>query len=117
MPHSKLEPTSLEEKVKVASFVVIVPVGPESIWVTGGVVSTVKVLVADVASWFPTASSALKVAVWEPSERSEKVFGLAQSANASASILHWTLAVSPAGVPLTVKVAWSVVMVSVGPSR
>ena len=103
------------EKVKVAWLVVMVPVGPESIVVSGAVVSTVKVLVAGVASWFPAASSALKVAVWGPSERPVKVLGDEQSAKGSESIRHWIFAVSEAGVPEKVKVAWLVVMVPVGP--
>ena len=93
----------------------MVPEGPESIVVSGGVVSTVKVLVAGVGSWFPAASSALNSAVWGPSVRPVKVFGLAQSVKGSESIWHWILAVSPAGSPLKVKVAWSVVMVPEGP--
>ena len=64
-----------------------------------------KDLVAGVGSWFPAASSALKLAVWGPSVRPVKIFGLEQSAKGSASIRHWTLAVSPAGSPLKVKVA------------
>ena len=83
--------------------------------VSGAVVSTVKVRVVGVASWFPAASSALKVAVWGPSERPVKDFGEVQSAKGSESILHWTLAVSEAGSPAKVKVAWSVAMVPVGP--
>ena len=69
--------------------------GPESMIVSGAVVSTVKDLVAGVGSWFPAASSALKVAVWGPSERPVKVFGEVQSVKGSVSIRHWILAVSP----------------------
>ncbi len=35
--HSKLEPASLEEKVKVGVLSLVTPVGPESIVVCGGV--------------------------------------------------------------------------------
>ena len=41
--------------------------------------------------------------------------GDVQSAKSPASTWIATLAVSPAGVPLKVKVAWSVAIVSVGP--
>ena len=37
--HSKVEPVSLEEKVKLAEELVNVPEGPESIAVSGGLVS------------------------------------------------------------------------------
>ena len=65
--HSKVLPASVEEKVNVASFGFTVPVGPEfmSMVVSGGVVScggggtsTLKVLVAGVASTLPAASVA-----------------------------------------------------------
>ena len=63
--HSKVLPASEEEKVKVALFCLIVPEGPESMVVSGGVVScgvgtfTVKVLEAGVASTLPAPSVAL----------------------------------------------------------
>ena len=104
-----------EENSKLGVASPVGALGPESMAVSGGVVSTVKERVAGVASWFPAASSALKVAVWGPSDRPVKVFGDVQSAKGSESILHWTLAVSEAGVPLKVKVAWLVAMVPVGP--
>ena len=43
--HSKVEPDSLEENVKVALVELVVPEGPESIVVSGGVVSAAS------ASW------------------------------------------------------------------
>ena len=101
--------------MKVASSVAMVPEGPESMTVSGGVVSTVKDLVAGVGSWFPAASSALKVAVWGPSERPVKVFGEVQSVKGSVSIRHWILAVSPGLAELNRKVASSVAMVPEGP--
>ena len=61
----------------------MVPEGPVLMVVSGAVVSTVKVRVAGVGSWFPAASSALNSAVWEPSERPVKVFGEVQSAKGS----------------------------------
>ena len=63
--HSKVELASEEEKVNVALFCFMVPEGPESIVVSGGVVScgggstTLKVLEAGVASTLPAASVAL----------------------------------------------------------
>ena len=63
--HSKVEFASEEEKVNVALFCFMVPEEPESIVVSGGVVScgggstTLKVLEAGVASTLPAASVAL----------------------------------------------------------
>jgi hypothetical protein len=64
--HSKVEFASDEEKVNEALFCFVVPEGPESMVVSGGVVScggggtfTVKVLEAGVASTLPTPSLAL----------------------------------------------------------
>ncbi len=62
--HSNVDPASEEENVKLAELVLIVPDGPESIVVSGGVVSdggavlTVNVRVAGVVSVFPAASVA-----------------------------------------------------------
>jgi len=64
--HSKVELASEEEKLNVALFCFMVPEGPESMVVSGGVVSrggggtsTVKVLEAGVASTLPAPSVAL----------------------------------------------------------
>ena len=74
--HSKVLPASEEEKVNVALFCLMVPEGPESIVVSGAVVScggggtsTVKVLEAGMASVFPAASLALTEKVCDPLER------------------------------------------------
>jgi len=74
--HSKVLPASEEEKVNVALLDFIVPEGPESIVVSGAVVScggggtsTVKVLEAGMASVFPAASLALTEKVCDPLER------------------------------------------------
>jgi hypothetical protein len=73
--HSKVEFASSEEKVNVALFCFMVPEGPESMVVTGGVVScgggssTLKVLEAGVVSTLSAASVALTSKVWEPPER------------------------------------------------
>ena len=110
-----VSPGLAELNRKVASSVAMVPEGPESMTVSGAVVSTVKDLVAGVGSWFPAASSALKVAVWGPSERPVKDFGEVQSVKGSVSIRHWILAVSPGLAELNRKVASSVAMVPEGP--
>ena len=74
--HWKVEFASEEEKANVALFCFMVPEGPESMVVFGGVVScggggtsTVKVLEAEVASTLPAPSVALTSKVWEPLER------------------------------------------------
>ena len=75
--HSNVLPASEEEKVKVALFCLIVPEGPESMVVSGAVVSagggggtsTVKVLEAGVASTLPAPSVALTSKVCDPLER------------------------------------------------
>ena len=66
--HSKLDPGSEEEKPKTGLVSLVVPDGPESIVVCGGVASMVQVRDAGVASVFPTASVARTSNVWEPSE-------------------------------------------------
>jgi hypothetical protein len=72
--HSKVEPASDEEKANVALFCFMVPEGPESMMVLGGVVScgggtfTVKVLEAGVGSTLPAPSLALTSKVWDPLE-------------------------------------------------
>ena len=71
MEHSKVDPASEEEKLNVASGTVIVPEGPESIAVSGTVVSTVQFCAAGLASVLPTASMALTWKVCDPSERFE----------------------------------------------
>ena len=71
--HSKVLPASEEEKANVALFCFMVPEGPESMVVSGGVVScggggtfTVKVLEAGVASTLPAPSFALTSKVCGP---------------------------------------------------
>ena len=62
--HSNVDPASEEENEKLAELVEIVPDGPESIVVCGGVMSAlgvvliVKLLVAGLASVLPAASVA-----------------------------------------------------------
>jgi hypothetical protein len=74
--HSKVLPASEEEKVNEALFCFMVSEGPESMVVSGEVVScggggtfTVKVLEAGVASTLPTPSVALTSKVCSPLER------------------------------------------------
>ncbi len=74
--HSKVLPASEEEKVNVALFCLMVPEGPESMVVFGGVVSwggggtsTAKVLEAGVASTLPAPSLALTSKVCDPLAR------------------------------------------------
>ena len=55
--HRKLEPGSLAEKAKLGVRSRIEPLGPESIVVSGGVVSTVKLRVAGVGSTSPSPSN------------------------------------------------------------
>jgi hypothetical protein len=68
--HWKLEPLSLEEKPKFAVVDIVVPEGPATIEVLGGVVSpsarTVQVRLAGEASVLPAASVALTAKVCEP---------------------------------------------------
>jgi hypothetical protein len=55
------EATSFAENMRIADVLAVVPLGPESIVVSGGVVSPatkVHVLTAGVASTFPAASTA-----------------------------------------------------------
>src|SRR6266496_3923271 len=66
--HSKLAPGS-EEKPNDGEALVVSPEGPESIVVSGGAVSTVKLREAGVGSVLPAASVARTRKVWEPSAR------------------------------------------------
>ena len=67
--HSKPAPVSGEEKKKLAVLEATVPDGPESIAVSGAVVSTVHVRDAGEGSALPTASSARTVKVCALSAR------------------------------------------------
>jgi hypothetical protein len=68
--HSKVDPVSVAENVKVADVLAVRPFGPESIVVSGGVTSTVQEWVAGVGSVFPARSVARTSKVWDPSARS-----------------------------------------------
>jgi hypothetical protein len=68
-----VEPGSLAEKVKLAVVSAVVSAGPESIVVSGGVVSlarTVQVYEAGVGSTLPASSSARTSKVCDPTARS-----------------------------------------------
>ena len=77
--HWKLAPDSLAEKAKPASLALEVPEGPESIEVSGAVVSgggggtssTVQLWVAGLGSTFPAASVARTENWWGPRTRLE----------------------------------------------
>jgi hypothetical protein len=92
--HSKLEPVSLEVKVKVALVLVVVGGGPDAMVVCGAVVSTVKAWVAGVASTLPAASVARARRVCGPSARRAVVCGEVQRANVPASTAHSKVAAS-----------------------
>ena len=67
--HSKEEPGSSAEKPKLGLELEVVPVGPESIWVSGAPESIVKLREAGVGSVLPAGSVALTSKVWLPSAR------------------------------------------------
>ena len=72
--HWKVEPVSFAANAKLAEDEVTVPEGPESIVVSGGVVSAgwiVQVRLAGVASTLPAASMARTRKVWLPAARPE----------------------------------------------
>jgi hypothetical protein len=90
--HWKLELTSLELKAKPALVEVVVAGGPESIEVSGGLVSlatcTVQSRVAGVGSALPDLSTALTETVWLPGVREEKDSDWAQACQEAESSLH-----------------------------
>jgi hypothetical protein len=94
--HSNVEPVSLEEKPNCGVGLVVSPLGPESMDVSGGPVSTVKDALAGVASVFPAASLARTWNVCGPSPNAGGVSGDVHGANAAESMLHSKLAV-PSG--------------------
>jgi hypothetical protein len=72
--HWKLEPGSLDENAKLGVGSVVGPLGPESIVVSGGMLSTVKLRVAGVWSTLPAASAARTSKRWFPWESRPKDF-------------------------------------------
>jgi hypothetical protein len=57
--HWNVEPGSLDEKANVALVLVVVPLGPDVIVVSGAVVSIVQLRLAGLESTLPAASMAL----------------------------------------------------------
>src|SRR5688572_20551966 len=88
MLHSNREPGSGAENEKVGVLSSVGPVGPPSIAVSGGLVSTVKARSAGEASTFPDASVARTRKVCAPSPSGAVVCGAPQAANAPPSTLH-----------------------------
>lgn len=109
----KVEPLSLEVNANEASLLVTVPRGPLVMDVVGGVVSTVKLELAGVASQFPAASHARTWKVCAPSARDEIAAGEEHGAYAPLSIAHWNTA--PVSLALNVKVAALVAISDGGP--
>lgn len=77
----KVEPLSDELNVKTALVDATVPDGPESIAVSGGVLSMVHVRDAGVGSTFPAPSRARTANVCVPSPKPEYIFGDTHAAN------------------------------------
>jgi hypothetical protein len=69
--HSKLEPASVEVKLKLADVEFVGFAGPDVIVVSGAVRSIVHVWLAGVASVFPAGSVARTWNVWPPAPRLE----------------------------------------------
>ncbi len=65
--HSKLEPVSVEENARLAEALFTVPDGPESMVVSGAVVSTVTLVAVEAEEVFPAGSVAVAVIEWLPS--------------------------------------------------
>jgi hypothetical protein len=117
--HSKLEPFSVEEKSKFAVVAMVVPDGPETIDVLGGVVSprarTVQVRLAAEASVFPAESVALTWKVCEPTVSELYSLGELQAPQAPESSLHSKL--EPLSLAEKPKLAAVAVVVAGGPER
>src|SRR3712207_521880 len=109
MPQRKPAAVS-EENTKVGVLSFVGPVGPESMFVCGIVVSTVKVRLAGVGSTFPAGSIARTSIVCSPSASSGLVYGVGQEAKPASSIRHSK--VEPGSVEANSKVG---VLMLVGP--
>jgi hypothetical protein len=94
--HSNVDPASLEEKPNCGVGSLVRALGPESMDVSGGPVSTVKDALAGDASVFPAASLARTWNVCGPSPNAGGVSGEVHGANAPESMLHSNVAV-PSG--------------------
>ena len=119
--HSKVDPDSVEVNANEAVVADVVPVGPELIVVSGGVVSagggvvvsTVNERVAGEASVFPATSVARTETLCAPSLRAAVVHGLVQSAQAPESTRHSKTEF--ASVAVNAKVGELSLVVPVGP--
>src|SRR5688500_13171009 len=104
--HSKVEPASSAEKVNVALALLVVAAGPDTIVVSGAVVSagasTVQLYPAGVASVLPAASVALTWKVWPPSARPVRLTGDVQAAKLAPSSLHSKVAPASSAVKVNV---------------
>ena len=110
--HSK-NASSLAENPNEGLASVVDPEGPESICVSGGIESTVKVREAGVSSTLPAASLARTSNVWTLEAKPEYDFGEVHGAHSPASILHSKVA--PASVAVKVKVGSGLVVIPDGP--
>ena len=86
--HSNVVLASLEENVNVGVAMLIAPLGPLSITVSGAAVSTVNVRVAGVGSVLPAISVARTENVCSPSGSAPSVSGDVHVANAPLSMRH-----------------------------
>src|SRR5688500_15260330 len=86
--HSKVEPDSFAEKMKITLASVVVATGPESIVVSGGVASTIQVALAGVGSVFSDRSTARTLKTCPPSLRPLYSAGETQVAKAAPSSEH-----------------------------
>jgi hypothetical protein len=86
--HSKVEPDSEALKPKVGALSLLGLEGPESIEVSGGVVSTMKLRVAGVGSVFEASSMARTEKAWWPSGRKWALNGELQEEKVDPSRLH-----------------------------
>jgi hypothetical protein len=117
--HWKLEPLSLEEKLKFAVDDIVVPDGPETIEVLGGVVSPSALMVqlrpAGEASVLPAASVALTEKACEPTVKELYSRGELQALQGPESSLHWKL--EPLSLEEKPKLALVEMVVPGGPER
>jgi hypothetical protein len=111
--HWKLEPASLEVKPKLA-LVLVVDVGGAAVMVVfGGVVSTVHVWLAAVASVLPAGSVARTEKECDPSPRTAYSAGGVQGAKARPSRAHSKL--EPSSLELKSKLALALLLRAGGP--
>ena len=103
--HSKEAPGS-ELKPKVGDGSLVRSIGPESIWTTGGIVSTVQSKEAGLASTLPALSIALTSNSWAPSVSAVYSRGEVQAPQAPPSRRHWKEAMpDPPSFPEKLKLA------------